>query len=507
MTPRRPRATAAALVLAGLLAGCSTEAEMRGEDAGADSSEPAASPATEGTAWEFVTRPDLTPPRVEVTGPEAATDDDRLVLLGVKDRENGAPMNGQLITTTAGDPVWIQPMGDTRWTYDLRVQRYRGEPVLTWWRGNTFPFGYGEGELVVMDSSYREIATVTTDGTHADFHDGTLTPEGTALLIGYPVVERDLTEVGGPTAGYLRDCVVQEVDVATGRVLSEWDMLDHVPLSDTFSVIDEDAAEAGTREAPFDPFHVNSVTLDDADHLLVSARNTHAIYRVGREDGEVAWTLGGRSSDFTMTGDAAFAWQHDAERRADGTITLFDNEAAPQIGDTSRGLRLALDEDARTASVVVEYLPPEDQAISESQGNLEELEDGTVFVGWGSVPDWTHYSADGEVLRHGTIGGGISYRAYLQSWVGDPAEPPRLVVVGGSGYASWNGATEVASWRFLAGADRDSAQEVAVVPADGFEVSSELPDAAYLGVQALDDGGEVLATAEPGSWPLGVARR
>jgi hypothetical protein len=30
---------------------------------------------------------------------------------------------------------------------------------------------------------------------------------------------------------------------------------------------------------------------------------------------------------------------------------------------------------------------------------------------------------------------------------------------------------------------------------------------AYVGVQALDGSGAVLATAEPGSWPLGVPDR
>ena len=496
-----------AAAVATLLAGCSTEAEMRGAEPGGEPAAEQAAEASGPAGWAYVSRPDLTPPRTDVTGPAEGEDEDRLVLLGVKDQENGAPMNGPVITTADGEPVWVLPMGDTRWTYDLRVQRYRGEPVLTWWRGDTFPFGYGEGELVVMDDSYREIATVTTPGTHADFHDGTLTEAGTALLISYPVVRRDLSEVGGPEDGYVRSSVVHEVDVATGEELFSWDMIDHVPLTDSAAVIEEGSSEAGTEEAPWDPFHVNSVTEDGSDALIVSARNTSAVYRIDRRDGEVDWVLGGTGSDFEMSEDASFHWQHDAEIQDDGLLTLFDNEAAPQVGETSRGLTLALDTDAMTAEVVSELLPPEGQPISESQGNMEVLDDGTVMVGWGAAPDWTHYSADGEVLRHGTLAGGISYRAYLQDWVGAPAEPPRMVVSGGSGFVSWNGATEVAQWRFVAGPDAESAEEVALVPADTFEVTAELPDEAYVGVEALDEDGEVLATAEPGSWPLGVAER
>lgn len=488
--------TAAVMLLC--VAGCS--GEPPGEPAGAETSTDSGE-----VAWEFTSRPDLTPPLVDVSTTDAGTaagvgGRDDLVFLGVKDQEKSAPMNGPVIVDDDGDPIWVAPQGDTRWTYDLRVQRYRGEPVLTWWRGDTHEFGYGEGEFVVMDQAYREIATVTTPGTHADFHEATLTPEGTALLISYPLVRRDLSDLGGPTDGYVRDSVVYEVEVATGAVRFEWSALDHIPLSDSESELDTDMEESGTRDAPYDPYHFNSVTEDGGDALLVSARNTHAVYRVRRSTGRLDWTLGGKSSDFEMLDDAAFAWQHDAERQDDGTITLFDNQAAPAVGDVSRGLRLAVDTSEWTAEVVTAYLPP-DERLAESQGNLEVLEDGSVFIGWGSLPYYSLYSGDGELLQDAELAGGISYRAYLSHWEGRPAEPPRFVLADGRAYVSWNGATEVAEWRFVAGYDEQSAETVATVEADGFEVSAEMPDAAYIAAQALDGSGKVLATAEPGAWP------
>ncbi len=490
-----------ALVLA--TAACSGDKDEKDEkEAGGDDKPPAQ------VAWEFVTRPDLTPPKIEVTWSDAdGTDElaaaDDLVFLGVKDqREKNAPMNGPVIVRADGTPVWVAPQGDTRWTYDVRVQEYDGEPVLTWWRGNTFPYGYGEGEWVLMDTSYREIATVTTPDTHADFHDATLTEDGTALLISYPVAEQDLTELGGPADGFIRGSKVYEVDVASGEVLLEWDMLDHVPLSDTETELDPDAeeGEAGTEDAPFDPFHINSVTEDADGGLLVSARNTHAIYKLGREDGDVEWILGGKSSDFELGEGVAFAWQHDAERQDDGTLTLFDNQAAPEIGEESRGLRLEVDTDTMTASVVTEYLPP-DGRLSESQGNFEQMADGAVFIGWGSNPFYSLYTADGELLMDAELAGGISYRAYLTDWVGSPTEPPKFFLKDETAHVSWNGATEVDAWRFVAGDDEESATEVDMVPADAFEVSAEMPDEAYVAAQALDASGKVLATAEPGAWP------
>lgn len=460
----------------------------------------------EETGHSYVTRPDLTPPKIELTEGEAveagAATEDHLVFLGVKDKRQGAPMNGLVIADRQGQPVFVDPQGDTRWAYDLRVQEYEGEPVLTWWRGDTSWTGYGEGEFVLMDQSYDEIATVTTTGTPADFHDVTLTDEGTALMMTYPLVQQDLTEVGGPADGWMRGSIIQEVDVETGEVLFEWDALDHVPMTESAKKLVEEGEEGedGSKDAPYDPYHFNSVTVDE-DALLISARNTHAVYRVDRESGDLDWTLGGPGSDFEMEGDSSFAWQHDAHRQPDGTITLFDNQAAPKIGDNSRGLTLDVDTDAMTASVVREYLPPKDQKISESQGNMRVLDDGTVFIGWGSIGAYTHYTADGEVIQHAELAGGISYRAYLQEWVGRPSEPPKFVIDEGKGWVSWNGATEVAQWRFVAGPLKDQAEEVETVPADAFEVSAEMPDAGYVGVEALNAEGEVIATAEPGSWP------
>jgi Arylsulfotransferase (ASST) len=448
------------------------------------------------TRHEYVSRPDLGAPGIEITpyaspATSSPTDDD-LVFLAPKD---GEPMNSLLIVDAEGEPVWIHPLGEAR-SYDLKVQEYQGEPVLTWWRGENLALGYGAGEWVVMDDSYEEIATVTTHGVQeADFHELTLTDDGTALMVSYPKVRRDLTEIGGPEDGYVIDNVIQEVDVESGEVLFEWSALDHIPLTDTRVDVQTAEGQDGLEETPFDYAHVNSVTEDTDGSLLVSARNTHAIYRIDRETGEIDWTLGGSSSDFAMTGGAAFAWQHDAQRQSDGTITLYDNENLPPMDDQSRGLRLELDRRSGTARVVTEYLPP-DGRLAESQGNLQVRDNGNVLIGWGQQPYYSEYTADGELLWDAALESGESYRALRLPWVAEPAEPPDLVVEDGTAYVSWNGATEVAAWRFVAGADAAEASEVATVRREGFETAVDVPDEPYVAVEALDADGQVLGSAE-----------
>ena len=110
-----------------------------------------------------------------------------------------------------------------------------GEPVITWWEGR-FAIGWGYGAYKVFDSSYRQVATISpATATSADLHDMQLTDRGTALLLAYDRVKRDLRRVGGQRRGIVLDNVVQEVDLATGLVVFEWHSLGPVPLDESRS--------------------------------------------------------------------------------------------------------------------------------------------------------------------------------------------------------------------------------------------------------------------------------
>src|SRR5205807_3943536 len=159
-----------------------------------------------------------------------------------------------------------------------------------------------------------------------------------------------------------------------------------------------------------------SIDEDTDGNLLVSARNTHAVYKVDRRTGRILWRLGGKRSDFTMGPGTRFAWQHDARRRPDGTITLFDNEAAPQAGPQSRGLVLRLDL-RRKRAILVRSLVHRPRLLAATQGNVQLLPDGHYFVGWGARPYLTEFDPDGRVLFDARFGyRDDSYRAYRFRW-------------------------------------------------------------------------------------------
>jgi hypothetical protein len=470
---------------------------------GGDGAEADETEVEKAPAHEFASRPDLTPALIEVTQDGGPVDG--LYALGTKG--DASPHIGPLLVDAAGEPVWIEHAEQA--AFDVRVQEYEGEPVLTWWQGEQL-VGLGFGEMVIVDQSYEHVATVTTGGDlgpgQADIHEARLTDEGTALLPAYVKVRADLSPVGGPEDGWLWDGAIQEVDVATGEVLFEWRALDHVPLEATVSEFDpepeeEGDPEPGSEDAPFDYFHINSIAEDDDGDLLVSARNTSAVYKLDRETGEVLWTLGGEESDFEMGEGTTFWWQHDAERQPDGTLTIYDNQSEPDKAEQSRGIRLDLDEPAMTATLVTEYLPPESDSdrLSGSQGSFQQLDDGSVVIGWGSRPFYSHFAEDGTLLMDAFLGGGDNYRTYWVEWEGTPTDPPDAVREDGAVHVSWNGATEVAAWRLVTGESEDDAVAGQAVERDGFETTLTVEgDPAYVAVEALDADGSVIGAVEVG---------
>ena len=71
---------------------------------------------------------------------------------------------------------------------------------------------------------------------------------------------------------------------------------------------------------------------------------------------------------------------------------------------------------------------------------------------------------------------------------------------GATAFASWNGATDVASWRVLAGPAPSALSVVAQAPRSGFETAIALPAGApgpFMTVQAIDRAGAVSGTAAP----------
>ncbi|HEX6763520.1 MAG TPA: arylsulfotransferase family protein [Gaiellaceae bacterium] len=402
---------------------------------------------------------------------------------------------GPMIVDNRGRVVWFDPLSAPTQATDFRVQRYRGEPVLTWWVGKISKAGIGRGAYVICDRSYHVIARVhASRGLAGDLHEFQLTPRGTAYITAYHEVPADLAPVGGPKHAYVYDSIVEEVDIATGRVVFEWHSLGHVPFSESTQAHRKTARDA-TRRQPLDYFHVNSISDGPGGTILVSGRNTSTIYLLAR-DGHIIWRLGGKHSDFGPPSAVRFAFQHDARLHPGNLLTLFDNGGIPRVEPRSRPLELHLDLARRRAAVVKAFLPPK-RIASPFEGNLQLLPGGGALVGWGGVRIVTEFAPGGAVRFQLKLPYGDTYRAYRSVWMGRPATPPRAAAGNGVVYASWNGETGIARWEVLAGPDAAHLAPAGSAAWAGLETA--IPSNASAGqlvvVRALDARGRVLGTS------------
>ena len=424
----------------------------------------------------------LTPLPSPIVHPESNNE------LSIKPVGPGGPM----IINGRGRLVWFDQLPSPLVATNFRPQRFDGHEVLTWWQGKVTATAYGLGEGVIADTRYRTIRTVHAgNGYQSDLHEFVLTPGGDAL---FTVDQPVLVHVPGTPAGTqtrLLDSMIQEIDVRTGLVMWEWHSLGHIPLADSYATPSNSVSD--------DAFHLNSIQQLAHDRLLVSARDTSAVYELNRRTGAIVWTLGGKASSFRLGRRARFYFQHDAQLIGPDRVSLFDDGAGPPIRErNSRGLVLALHQRRHVATVARQFRRP-GATSAESEGNVQSLSRGKVFVGFGATPFFSEFSATGRLLFDGSLPvDDGSYRTYRFPWHAGPAAPPRALVRRTSSsqvtvYATWNGATSVCRWQVLAGTASGPLRPVATAPDRGFETRIAVTSSAgSFQLRALGAKGQVL---------------
>jgi hypothetical protein len=163
---------------------------------------------------------------------------------------------------------------------------------------------------------------------------------------------------------------------------------------------------------------------------------------------------------------------------------------------------IALDHRRRRATLKRAYThePP---LLAPYTGSMQMLRNHNVLVGWGGAPYFTEFAADGSVRLDARLAAGAqTYRALRFPWSGHPTTPPMLVAVGSGGsvalYASWNGATDIASWQLLTGSGPSTLTPDATTPKTGFETRlSAVATKGYAVAVALDWAGFPLGRSAP----------
>jgi EmrB/QacA subfamily drug resistance transporter len=454
-------------------------------------------------AYTFASAPGLHPPIVKLDniGPPGTKPSPGYIFLANFYDISSPPMVGQsgpLILDKKLQPVWFQSVPKNVVAGNLSPQTYQGKPALSWWQGKITSTGDTiSGEDIVVNQHYQQVARLkATNGWAVTLHEMIIRGDN-AWVTANKNVPVNLSAYGGPYNGAIIDSAVQEYNLKTGKLVRSWDALKHIRLGDSQESL----------ISPWDAYHVNSIDLPGDGTFVVSMRNTFAVYKVDIKTGKIIWTLGGRHSDFKFNSGAKFSWQHDV-RVYPGTplMSVFDDHCCQITGGgtyvapaaDSRGLILRLNMSDHTVSLADQYYRP-NAVDPDYMGSIQPLPGGNEFVGWGSEPYFSEFTAAGKTVLDGLLpGSDLSYRATVQPWVGLPLTSPSGAVRGKTVYASWNGATRVAAWRVLAGSTPGSLKPVAHAARSGFETPITVPGSYHsFEVQALDAQGQPIGVSKP----------
>ncbi|KAL4783402.1 ASST-domain-containing protein [Aspergillus varians] len=478
--------------------------------------------------WQYLSRPDLSPPKLNITVPAQPSVEPGYLFIapyrGFQEGNVGPEQPGAYIFRDDGDLVWSGTGYLAGWVADFGPTTINGKSVLRAFQGRLdSPHGRMYGDHSILNNHYETLKVVRTASHRlVSCHEFQVVDGGRSVLIETPVsIPTDLSSFGGADdQKWLISNGFQELDIATGDLLFEWYSADHVtPNGSAFPLETDGASNARSSLDAWNYFHINSVDKDDEGNYLISARNYAALFKINGTSGEILWQLGGSGSDFDVPPSAKFAYQHDARfryRSSDGRIeriSLFDNAYHSQPGRSinpfSRARYIELDHTTKTVREIHTYRP-RDNLVAQSQGNVQFLPGGNVFVNWGQAGAVTEYSDDGDVLFHAYLDSYPnqyvqSYRGFRYPWTGYSSEEPAVLALsdlGGQGsdrvsvYVSWNGDTETDFWNFyLVEPARESGTEEKYLgkkKRSGFETSFQTD----LGLFSLNGLSQLFIVAE-----------
>ncbi|KAI8163873.1 hypothetical protein K4K49_012077 [Colletotrichum sp. SAR 10_70] len=478
--------------------------------------------------WQFRSRPDLAPPRLNITIPATAEVEPGYLFVapfaGLPDtptEQHGPRQAGPYIFRDDGELVWSGYAIYSIWATNFQAARWRGRDVLFSFEGDHNPgYGHGHGHVTFLDQHYETIRELRA-GNHklVDKHEFHVVNEETGLIQIYQPVPRDLTPWGAePEQQWIVNAIIQELDIATGKLLFEWSSLDHVTPDEAILPINPGQAGSGYNSSDaWDYFHINSVDKDATGNYLISARDACSVHKINGTDGSIIWRLAGTNSSFDLGDGVDFCFQHHARWLSqDGdeeVLSLYDNSAhgtehgggkEVHTAPTSSGKIIRVNTRTWKAELVQGFYPPDD-LLSKSQGSTQILPGGNALVNWGSSGAVTEFKADGTPIFHaymdsGDLGVAVeNYRAFRFNWTGLPSEEPAIVALenkdGTAVYVSWNGDTETEIWRFYELTDEYGSRSfLGETQRTGFETSLHVPGrrVGRVAAEAVDALGGVL---------------
>ncbi len=350
----------------------------------------------------------------------------------------GAVVHSWTSDTTPGDAVYLVDGGNLLRTGSLSSE--------------VFDAGGGGGGLVELrdwDSNVVWSFEFNTD-TYRAHNDVELLPSGNVLMILWELKTVDEARAAGIDArDDLWADMIWELDPATGEIVWEWRVWDHLS-GDASDLGRLDVAAAGVPRVS-DWNHVNSVAYNgDLDQIVLSSRNQNEIWIIDHdtttdeaagESGDFLWRWG-NPGIYGGAGGAVLSGQHDAQWIADGlagagNLLIFNNgKSASSVVEITPPLRddttYAPPDDDPSAQIQWSYEgdPPESFYAVNISG-AQRLPGGNTLIDNGPAGHVFEVTAEGKTVWNYVVAGkGLLFRAPRYFASGDALMGRDLVPAG-----------------------------------------------------------------------------
>ena len=233
-----------------------------------------------------------------------------------------------------------------------------------------------EGRRKILDPGRMEL--VWEDEPLGGHHAVSMTHRGTILFLNneWFWVEYDPEK---PPIALLGD-MIHEVDPATGELVWEWRLWDHVdPVQhhDPRRVWAGDWSHCNTLRM-YPDYEYNGATYDA---VLLNSRRLFTFWMIDRDSGNILWSCGehGTVRPELPPGEYLFTDAHEVTMIDHNRFVLYDNgnEHTPPL---SRAMEIVVDPEAGTVETVWTWTEPDFHMFDYWGGGLQRLPNGNTLV-------------------------------------------------------------------------------------------------------------------------------
>jgi hypothetical protein len=289
--------------------------------------------------------------------------------------------------------------GNIRWYHDfgqieLQEAKQQTNGDFTVFVGNSLGSNPATGAFVELTPQGDSVRAITANGSaYTDGHELQVVSDANGnrvadYLFGYDIRSVDQSAEGGGASDQIAGHQLLRIG-ATGAVdtlMQGWDYW--TPA---------DKIDPPTADQSID--HPNSIDFDLDGGVIASFRNLGAVIKVDPATHAVLWQLGGARNQFTFVNDPlnGFGGQHSVRVLPNGDFLVFDN-GVTHTPQNSRAVEYALDQSARTATMVWQYVP-NPPVFNEFTGSVQRLSNGNTVVAWTNSGLFDEVAADGTLVN------------------------------------------------------------------------------------------------------------